>query len=97
MRIDLTPLTEPSGDLLPVEIVERNGAGHPDSICDHLTEALSRELTHRYLDTFGRILHYNVDKALLWDGCSEPAFGGGRITQPMEIFLAGRAISQCGE
>ena len=97
MRIDLTPLTEPSGDLLPVEIVERKGAGHPDSICDHLTEALSRELTHRYLDTFGRILHYNVDKALLWGGCSEPAFGGGRITQPMEIFLAGRAISQCGE
>lgn len=96
MKLDLTPLTELSGDLLPVEIVERKGLGHPDTICDHLTEALSQELTRRYLDRFGRILHYNVDKALLWGGCSEPAFGGGRLTQPMEIFLAGRAISQCG-
>ncbi len=97
MRLDLTSLTGLSGDLLPVEIVERKGLGHPDTICDHLTEALSQELTRRYLDTFGRILHYNVDKALLWGGCSEPAFGGGRLTQPMEIFLAGRAISQCVE
>lgn len=97
MRLDLAPLTEPSGDLLPVEIVERKGLGHPDTICDHLTEALSQELTRRYLDLVGHVLHYNVDKALLWGGCSEPAFGGGRLTQPMEIFLAGRAVSQCGE
>jgi len=97
MQLDLTPLTGPSGDLLPVEIVERKGLGHPDTICDHLTEALSQELTRRYLDLAGHVLHYNVDKALLWGGCSEPAFDGGRLTQPMEIFLAGRAISQCGE
>jgi hypothetical protein len=34
-------LIEASGDLLPVEIVERMGHGHPDTICDHLTEHLS--------------------------------------------------------
>lgn len=95
-RIDLAPLIGPSGDRLPVEIVERKGLGHPDTICDHLTEALSQEITCLYLETFGRILPYNVDKALLWGGCSEPAFGGGRLTQPMEIFLAGRAIGRSG-
>jgi len=96
MQIDLTPLTEPSGDSLAIEIVERKGLGHPDTICDHLTEALSEELSRLYLAEVGRIMHYNVDKALLWGGCSTPAFGGGRVTQPMEIYLAGRAVSQCG-
>lgn len=97
MRVDLSPLIEPSGDLLPVEIVERKGLGHPDTICDHLTEALSLELSRQYIESFGRVLHYNVDKALLWGGCSEPAFGGGRLTRPMEVFLAGRATTELAD
>jgi len=79
---------------LPVEIVERKGIGHPDTICDALAEELSRTLCRFYLDNFGLILHHNVDKALLWGGASQPAFGGGKITAPMEIFLAGRATSE---
>ncbi len=74
-----------------IEIVERKGIGHPDTICDALAEELSRTLCNYYLDNFGLVLHNNVDKALLWAGTSEPAFGGGRIVAPMEIFLAGRA------
>jgi len=74
-----------------VEIVERKGAGHPDTICDALAEALSLALCRYYREHFGLILHHNVDKALLWGGRSEPAFGGGRIVEPMELFLAGRA------
>jgi S-adenosylmethionine synthetase len=73
-----------------VEVVERKGIGHPDTICDGLAEALSRALSRRYLTTFGEIRHHNVDKALLCAGCSEPAFGGGRVTAPMDIYLAGR-------
>jgi S-adenosylmethionine synthetase len=79
---------------LPVEIVERKGIGHPDTMCDALAEELSRTLCRFYLDNFGLILHHNVDKALLWGGTSQPAFGGGKITAPMEIFLAGRATSE---
>jgi S-adenosylmethionine synthetase len=79
---------------LPVEIVERKGIGHPDTMCDALAEELSRTLCRFYLDNFGLILHHNVDKALLWGGSSQPAFGGGKITAPMEIFLAGRATSE---
>jgi S-adenosylmethionine synthetase len=37
------------------------------------------------------ILHHNVDKALLWGGSARPAFGGGEVTAPIEIYLAGRA------
>jgi S-adenosylmethionine synthetase len=77
----------------PVEIVERKGIGHPDTICDALAEELSRTLCQFYLDNFGLILHHNVDKALLWGGISQPKFGGGKIISPMEIFLAGRATN----
>ncbi|MDJ1157638.1 methionine adenosyltransferase [Chelatococcus sp. SYSU_G07232] len=96
MRLDLAMLTEPSGNLLDLEIVERKGLGHPDTICDHLTEELSLALSRHYLAQFGRVLHYNVDKALLWGGRSQPAFGGGAILEPMEVFLAGRATTAFG-
>ncbi|MBE9516190.1 MAG: S-adenosylmethionine synthase, partial [Proteobacteria bacterium] len=48
-----------------VEIVERKGIGHPDTICDALAEQLSSALCQFYLEHFGFILHHNVDKALL--------------------------------
>jgi S-adenosylmethionine synthetase len=39
----------------------------------------------------GRILHHNVDKALLAAGVSRPRFGGGAVEEPMHVLLAGRA------
>jgi len=78
----------------PVEIVERKGLGHPDTICDMLSERLSVALSKHYLDQFGLILHHNVDKALLAAGRSEPAFSGGRILEPIDIYLSGRATME---
>jgi len=74
-----------------VEIVERKGTGHPDSICDALAEQASLALCRLYRERFGVILHHNVDKVLLWGGEAQPAFGGGRVIRPIEIFIAGRA------
>jgi S-adenosylmethionine synthetase len=74
-----------------VEVVERKGIGHPDTICDALAEEVSLALCQYYLDQFGTILHHNVDKVLLVGGQSRPAFGGGRVEVPIEIHLAGRA------
>ncbi len=84
-------------ELRPVEIVERKGLGHPDSLCDALAEALSLALTQFYLDRFGRVLHFNVDKALLRGGRARPAFGGGRIDEPIDIYIAGRATRRAGD
>lgn len=78
-------------DEQPVEMVERKGLGHPDSICDALAQTLSRNLCRAYLERFGTILHHNVDKVLLCGGAADPQFGGGTVLQPIEIFLAGRA------
>jgi S-adenosylmethionine synthetase len=77
-----------------VEIVERKGLGHPDTICDMLSEQLSLALSRKYLDEFGLILHHNVDKALLAAGRAEPAFGAGRIVEPIDIYLSGRATTE---
>lgn len=79
-----------------IEVVERKGAGHPDTICDALAETLSRNLCNEYQRRFGQILHHNVDKALLSGGHSIPAFGGGRVIEPIRIHLAGRAVAQVG-
>ncbi|MGE5147516.1 MAG: methionine adenosyltransferase [Candidatus Eiseniibacteriota bacterium] len=73
------------------EIVERKGLGHPDTICDHLAESVSVALSRAYVERFGAVLHHNVDKVLLWGGTAVPAFGGGRILRPIEVFIAGRA------
>lgn len=76
-----------------VEIVERKGLGHPDSICDALAEEFSLSLSRYYLERFGRVFHHNVDKALLSGGSACPCFGGGRVEQPFEFFIAGRATN----
>lgn len=76
------------------EMVERKGKGHPDSICDQIAEELSKALCKYYLEEFGMVLHHNVDKALLVGGASQTKYGGGKILQPIEIILAGRASSE---
>jgi S-adenosylmethionine synthetase len=83
-----------SPDALPVEVVERKGKGHPDTICDALAEEVSRALIGEYRQRTGLPLHHNVDKALLCAGAAEPAFGGGEVLRPMKIFLAGRATME---
>lgn len=77
-----------------VEIVERKGLGHPDTICDSVAEAVSHALCRAYLESAGRVLHHNVDKALLVAGASEPRPGGGRIVAPMRLVLGDRATAE---
>jgi S-adenosylmethionine synthetase len=74
-----------------IEVVERKGLGHPDTVCDALAENLSRILCGEYRSRFGTILHHNVDKGLLCGGRAAPAFGGGAVLAPIEIYLSGRA------
>ncbi|HWP22824.1 MAG TPA: methionine adenosyltransferase, partial [Candidatus Binatia bacterium] len=74
-----------------VEIVERKGLGHPDTICDLVMEQISQELSKAYLKTFGRILHHNCDKGLLVAGQAEHRLGGGRVIEPMRLIIGDRA------
>ena len=93
-QITITTREPSSPAYKPVEVVERKGIGHPDTICDALAEELSRALCRFYLDKFGIVMHHNVDKVLLRGGTSQPRFSGGVVTAPIELFMAGRATCE---
>ena len=75
-----------------VEIVERKGKGHPDTLCDKAAEELSIRLSEYYMETFGRVQHHNVDKVLLVGGQSNARFGGGDVIEPIYLLMSGRAV-----
>ncbi|WP_439026564.1 methionine adenosyltransferase [Haloarchaeobius sp. DT45] len=74
-----------------VEIVERKGIGHPDSICDGIAESVSQALAQTYLERVGKVLHYNTDETQLVAGTAAPAFGGGEVIEPIYLLIVGRA------
>lgn len=74
-----------------IEIVERKGIGHPDSLADGMAESMSRELSREYIKRFGVILHHNTDETQIVAGRSNPQFGGGEIIEPIYVLLVGRA------
>ncbi len=75
---------------LPVEIVERKGVGHPDSLCDGIAERVSLEYCRWCEENFGVLLHHNFDKVQLVAGDVDVHFGGGHIIRPIKIQIAGR-------
>ena len=75
---------------IPVEIVERKGIGHPDSLCDGIAERISVEYTHWCQENLGTVLHHNFDKVQLVAGEVEVGYGGGYLLKPIRIQIAGR-------
>jgi S-adenosylmethionine synthetase len=88
--------SEPTEDLR-VEIVERKGLGHPDTICDRLMNQISVNLCEEYMKRVGTILHHNTDKSLLAAGEVEYKFGGGKIVKPMLLVIGDRATYIAGD
>jgi S-adenosylmethionine synthetase len=80
----------------PIEICERKGLGHPDSICDSMMERISVALSEEYLKRFGRIMHHNIDKGLLVAGEIETRLGGGKVVKPMLMVFGDRATFVVG-
>ena len=89
--ISVQEITGPTPAEVDIEIVERKGLGHPDTICDLVMERISRALSQMYLEHYGRILHHNCDKGLLIAGKVERRYGGGRVVEPMRLVIGDRA------
>ncbi len=87
--LNKTPVEEQA-----VELVERKGVGHPDSICDAIMEEVSVALCREYTNTFGRVVHHNIDKGLLVAGKTLPRLGGGKVDEPMRLVFGDRAIGE---
>ncbi len=80
-----------------IEIVERKGLGHPDSICDAVMEEVARAINAEYQKRFGQVLHNNIDKGLLVAGRVRRRLGGGRVLRPMELVIGDRATFRVGK
>lgn len=77
-----------------LEIVERKGKGHPDTILDAIVESVGVKLCNYYIDNFGGILHHNVDKGSIAGGRAQVRFGGGELLDPIYICVVGRATTE---
>jgi S-adenosylmethionine synthetase len=88
----VTEATGPSIEDIPVEIVERKGIGHPDSLCDGIAERISVEYSCWCQEHLGVLLHHNFDKVQLVAGEVEVGYGGGHLVKPILIQIAGRGV-----
>jgi len=96
VNIHVGEATQTPIEKLPIEIVERKGIEHPDTLTDRAAEETSVQYSKYCLENFGHIFHHNVDKAVLIGGQSRAWFGGGEIIAPMQLVIVGRAAYQTG-
>ena len=96
-NIFVTSLEQVPLEKQKIEVVERKGLGHPDSMCDFIMNEVSVNLSKEYLDKTGYILHHNIDKSLLAAGEVETRFGGGIVKKPMKLIFGDRATFKAGE
>ena len=80
-----------------VEIVERKGKGHPDTICDLVMDEISVNLAKLYMKDSKSVLHHNLDKAMLVAGQTVNNFGGGKLLKPMRLIIGDRATLRLNE
>jgi S-adenosylmethionine synthetase len=80
-----------------LEITERKGLGHPDTMCDNIMNQISVDLSTEYLKRFGNIYHHNMDKGLIAAGETQVKFGGGKVLKPMLIVYGDRATFKVGD
>jgi len=74
------------------EVIEYKSNGHPDTLTDNIVEACATALDSYYKKKYGRILHYNVDKAVFLAGNADIYYGGGKVTK-LPCFILGGQVS----
>ena len=72
-QVQLSYLSHVPTSRQPMELVERKGLGHPDSMCDAMMEAISVDLCQAYIDA-SLFSAQNVEKVSTWCGQSLTIF-----------------------
>jgi S-adenosylmethionine synthetase len=93
-NIRVEKITQTPIEKQEIEIVERKGVGHPDSMADGFAEAVSRALCNEYIKKCGTVLHHNTDQVEVVAGRSHPEFKGGELISPIYVLLVGRATKE---
>lgn len=73
-----------------VEIVERKGLGHPDTLADALAERLSIAYADHCLHEYSAVLHHNLDKLYIRGGHARVAPGSFAMHDPVTVVFGGR-------
>ncbi|MDD3178156.1 MAG: methionine adenosyltransferase [Candidatus ainarchaeum sp.] len=69
-----------------IDIIERKGIGHPDTIADNLSENLKKKLDKEYFKQYKKLCHFNVDKTLVSAG----EIKKNKFINPVRIVFAGQ-------
>jgi len=93
-NIRVEKLTQTPVEKQEIEIVERKGVGHPDSMADGFAEAVSRALCNEYIKKCGTVLHHNTDQVEVVAGRSCPEYRAGELISPVYVLLVGRATKE---
>lgn len=85
-----------SAAIQPVEMVERKGIGHPDTLADIVAETFSNKYSVYTSRKFGYICNHAVDKIALLGSKSEVGFGEAKTITPITACLFGKAVKNVG-
>lgn len=80
-----------------IEVVERKGIGHPDTVADGIAESISVKYSRYCLENFGIVLHHNVDKINVLGGLARIEWGSDQIIEPIRVVLNGRISASFGD
>jgi|SRR3989344_880374 len=74
-----------------LEVVERKGVGHPDTLADGLAEKISIDYSRYCLEKYGVVLHHNVDKICIMGGLIKiHDWGKAEMIKPIRVLVNGR-------
>ncbi|MBY0472869.1 hypothetical protein K2Q00_01105 [Patescibacteria group bacterium] len=82
--------------VLPVEVVERKGVGHPDSLADALANEVSIAFSRECLQRYGLIPHHNVDKLYIGAGYYKNDYSQCNRLAPVVVRVNGRMTNTFG-
>jgi S-adenosylmethionine synthetase len=97
MKIDVTGAALRGIEQTPVEVVERKGRGHPDTLADEFAEHFVTEYVRWCRRAFGVDLNHWVDKCVLIGGASRNGFGQSSMTVPIRAMVIGKAARAVGD
>src|SRR5580658_1919056 len=95
-RTDINVHVQPDPGTAPVEIVERKGLGHPDTLADALAERMSVAYSSHCLERFGAVLHHNLDKIYLRGGHARTELASFEMISPVVLVVGGRISTSFG-
>ncbi len=90
-RDERTPI-----DRTRVEVVERKGLGHPDTLADTIAEMFSMRYSQWTEAAFGYVPHHWVDKCMVIGGESRNDFGDSAMVQPITVLVVGKVTDRVG-